>query len=119
MGEPTVVTAAAKFDSRRHGSTQHLDTPYLGWVDRTTPVHSSCGLVSSLKCNYERHRAPHSFGVRAAREKLPAVPKPLAGMRSPVDGMAFISCNLTATQSKTYLGGVSDSSGGGLYKGRI
>ena len=25
-------------------------------------------------------------------------------MRSPVDGMAFMLCNLTATQSKTYLG---------------
>ena len=55
-----------------------------------------------------------SSGVRAAREKLPAVPKPLAGMRSPVDGMAFMLCNLTATQPKTYLGRASDSSGGGL-----
>ena len=35
-------------------------------------------------------------------------------MRSPVDGMAFMLCNLTATQSKTYLGRASDSSGGGL-----
>ena len=35
-------------------------------------------------------------------------------MRSPVDGMAFMSCNLTATQPKTYLGRASDSSGGGL-----
>ena len=38
----------------------------------------------------------------------------IAGMRSPVDGMAFMLCNLTATQSKTYLGRASDSSGGGL-----
>ncbi len=30
-------------------------------------------------------------------------------MRSPVDGMAFISCNLTATQSKTYLGRASEA----------
>ncbi len=90
MGEPTVVTATAKFDSRRHGSTQHVDTPYLGWVDRTTPVHSSCGLVSSLKCNNERHRAPHSFGGRTAREKLLAVPRPIAGMRSSEGGMVLM-----------------------------
>ena len=71
-------------------------------------------MVSTLKCNYERHRAPHSFGGRPAREKPLAVPRPIAGMRSPVDGMAFMLCNLTATQSKTYLGRASDSSGGGL-----
>ncbi len=45
--------------------------------------------------------------MRAAREKQLAVPRPIAGMRSPVDGMPFILCNLTATQSKTYLGGAS------------
>ena len=45
--------------------------------------------------------------MRAAREKLLAVPRLIAGMRSPVDGMAFMLCNLTATQSETYLGGVS------------
>ncbi len=45
MGEPTVVTAASKFDSRRDGSTQHVDTSSLGWVDRTTPVHSKWGLT--------------------------------------------------------------------------
>jgi len=60
-------------------------------------------LISTLKCNNERHRAQHSAGVRAAREKLPAVPRPIAAMRSPVDGMAFMLCNLTATQSKKYL----------------
>ena len=49
----------------------------------------------------------NSSGVRAAREKLLAVPRPIAGMRSPVDGIAFMLCNLTATQSKTYVGGVS------------
>ena len=32
-----MVAAAAKFYSRRLGSTQHVDTPGLGWVDRTTP----------------------------------------------------------------------------------
>ncbi len=52
--------------------------------------------------------------MRAAREKLLAVPRPIAGMRSPVDGMAFMLCKLTPTQSKTYLGWASDSSGGGL-----
>jgi len=57
--------------------------------------------------------------VRAAREKLLAVPRPIAGMRSPVDGMAFLSYNLTATQSKTYLGRVSKSSSGGLYEAYI
>ncbi len=47
--------------------------------------------------------------MRAAREKLLAIPRPIAGMRSPVDGMAFMLCKLTATQSKTYLGGVSEA----------
>ncbi len=45
--------------------------------------------------------------MQAALEKLLTVPRPIAGMRSPVDGMAFMLCSLTATQSKTYLGGVS------------
>ena len=49
----------------------------------------------------------HSPGVQVAREKLLAVPRAISGMRSPVDGMAFMSCNLTATQSKTYLGRAS------------
>ena len=52
--------------------------------------------------------------MRAAREKLLAVPRPIGVMRSPVDGMAFLLCTLAATQSKTYLGRASDSSGGGL-----
>ena len=47
--------------------------------------------------------------MRAAWDKLLAVPRPMAEMRSPVDGMAFISCNLTATQSKTYLGRASEA----------
>ena len=47
--------------------------------------------------------------MRAAREKLLAVPSPMAGMRSPVDGMAFMLCNLTATQPKTYLGRASEA----------
>ena len=47
--------------------------------------------------------------MQAAREKLLAVPRPIAVMRSPVDGMAFMSCNLTATQSKTYLGRASEA----------
>ena len=47
--------------------------------------------------------------MRAEGEKLLAVPRPIAGMRSPVDGMAFMSCNLTATQSKTYLGWASEA----------
>ena len=71
-------------------------------------------LVSSLKCNNERHRKYHSSGVLAAREKRIAVPKPITRMRSPVDGMAFMLHNLTAPQSKTYLRRASDSSGGGL-----
>ncbi|MCH7934343.1 MAG: hypothetical protein IIC36_10175 [Gemmatimonadetes bacterium] len=50
-----------------------------------------------------------SSGLQAAREKLLAVPRPIAGMRSPVDGMAFMLCNLTATQSRTYLGRASEA----------
>ena len=46
MGKPTVVTASSKFDSRRHGSTQYVDIPSLGRVDRKTLVHSRCALVS-------------------------------------------------------------------------
>lgn len=38
-------------------------------------------LVSTLQCNNERHRAKHSSRVRAAREKLLAVPRPIAGMQ--------------------------------------
>ncbi len=38
--------------------------------------------------------------MRAEGEKLLAVPRPMAGM-------AFMLCNLTATQSKTYLGRAS------------
>ncbi len=49
--------------------------------------------------------------MRAAREKLLAVPSPIAAMPSPVDGMAFMLCNLTATQSKTYLGRASKAPG--------
>ncbi len=47
--------------------------------------------------------------MQAAREKLLAVPRPIAGMRSPVDGMPFVLCKLTATQSKTYLGRASEA----------
>ena len=49
--------------------------------------------------------------MRAAREKLLAVPRPIAGIRSPVDGMALMLCKLTATQSKTYLGRASKAPG--------
>ena len=66
-------------------------------------------LISSLKCNNERHRTKRSSGLRAAREKLPAVPRPIAGMRSPVDALAFMLHNLTATQPKTYLGRASEA----------
>ena len=51
------------------------------------------------------HSIPPAGGP--AGEKLLAVPRPIAGIRSPVDGMAFMSCKLTATQSKTYLGQAS------------
>ena len=47
--------------------------------------------------------------MRAARQKLLAVPRPMAGMRSPVDGRAFMLCNLTATQPKTYLRRASEA----------
>ena len=51
----------------------------------------------------------HSSGVRAAHEKLLAVPSPIAVMRPPVDGIAFMLYNLTATQSRTYLGRASEA----------
>ena len=47
--------------------------------------------------------------MRAAQNKLLAVPRPMAGMRSPVDGRAFMLCNLTATQPKTYLRRASEA----------
>ncbi len=47
--------------------------------------------------------------MRAAREKLLAVPRPIAAMRSPVNGMAFMLCKLTGAQSKTYLGRASEA----------
>jgi len=49
------------------------------------------------------HSIPPVCGT--AREKLLAVPRPIAGIRWPVDGMAFMLCKLTTTQSKTYLAG--------------
>ncbi len=47
--------------------------------------------------------------MRAAREKQLAVPKPIAERRSPVEGLAFMLCKMTATQSKTYLRRASEA----------
>ena len=47
--------------------------------------------------------------MQAVREKLLAVPRPIDGIHSPVEGLAFMSCNLTATQPKTYLGRASEA----------